>query len=31
VPSSGVFDFDRDEVVTRAEWILVESPTLLAG
>jgi hypothetical protein len=31
VPSSGVFDFDRDEAVTRAEWILVESPTLLAG
>ena len=31
VSSSGVFDFDRDEAVTRAEWILVESPTLLAG
>ena len=31
VPSSGVFDFDRNEAVTRAELILIESPTLLAG
>ena len=31
VPWSGVFDFDRNEVVTRAEWILVEGPTQLAG
>jgi hypothetical protein len=29
---SGIFDFDRSEVVTRAEWILVEpAPALLAG
>ena len=28
---SGVFDFDRNEAVTRAEWILVEGPTQLAG
>jgi hypothetical protein len=31
VPWSGVFDFDRNEAVTRAEWILVEGPTQLAG
>ncbi len=27
----GIFDFERDEAVTRAVWILVEGPTLLAG
>jgi hypothetical protein len=27
----GIFDFDRSEAVTRAVWILVEGPTLLAG
>jgi len=31
VPWSGVFDFDRNEAVTRAEWILIEGPTQLAG
>ncbi len=31
VPWNGVFDFDRSEAVTRAEWILVEGPTQLAG
>jgi ribosomal protein L37AE/L43A len=31
VPWNGVFDFDRNEAVTRAEWILVEGPTQLAG
>ena len=31
VASGGVFDFDRDQAVMRAEWILVESPTLRAG
>jgi acetone carboxylase gamma subunit len=31
VASDGVFDFDRDQAVMRAEWILVESPTLRAG
>ena len=28
---AGVFDFDRSEAVTRAEWLLVEGPGLLAG
>jgi hypothetical protein len=28
---AGIFDFDRSEAVTRAVWILVEGPTLLAG
>jgi hypothetical protein len=27
----GIFDFDRDQAVTRAEWILVEAPAILAG
>lgn len=27
----GIFDFERDDVVTRAVWILVEGPSLLAG
>lgn len=27
----GIFDFDRNEAVTRAEWLLVEGPTILAG
>jgi hypothetical protein len=31
VPWNDVFDFDRSEAVTRAEWILVEGPTQLAG
>jgi hypothetical protein len=30
VPWAGIFDFDRDDVVTRAEWILVEGPTQVA-
>ena len=30
-PVERVFDFDRNEAVTRAEWILVEGPTQLAG
>jgi hypothetical protein len=24
-PDPGIFDFDRDEAVTRAEWILLEA------
>lgn len=31
VPWKGVFDFDRDEAVTRAEWIQVEGPAQMAG
>jgi hypothetical protein len=31
VPWNDVFDFDRSEAVTRAEWILVEGPAQLAG
>jgi hypothetical protein len=27
----GIFDFERDEAVTRAVWILIEGPALLAG
>jgi hypothetical protein len=27
----GIFDFDRSEAVTRAEWILIEGPAALAG
>jgi hypothetical protein len=27
----GIFDFDRSEAVTRAEWILIEGPVTLAG
>jgi hypothetical protein len=27
----GVFDFERDAAITRAVWILVEGPALLAG
>lgn len=27
----GIFDFERSEAVTRAVWILVDGPTLLAG
>ena len=30
-PEPGIFDFDRDEAVTRAEWIRIEGPTALAG
>jgi hypothetical protein len=30
VPWAGIFDFDRDDVITRAEWILVEGPTQVA-
>jgi len=28
---TGIFDFDRNDVVTRAEWILIEGPSTLAG
>jgi len=31
VPRNGVFDFDRDEAVTRAGWILVEAPMQMAA
>ncbi len=31
VPWAGVFDFDLDEAVTRAEWLLVEGPAQIAG
>jgi hypothetical protein len=31
VARGGVFDFDRDQAVTRAEWILVEGPAQMAG
>ena len=31
VPWRGVFDFDRSEAVTRAEWIQVEGPAQMAG
>jgi hypothetical protein len=31
VPWSDVFDFDRREAVTRAEWVLVDGPTYLAS
>lgn len=27
----GIFDFERDEAVTRAIWILVEGPAILAS
>lgn len=27
----GIFDFDRNEAVTRAEWIRIEGPSALAG
>jgi hypothetical protein len=27
----GIFDFDRNDVVTRAEWLRVEAGALLAG
>ena len=27
----GIFDFARNEAVTRAEWILIEGPATLAG
>lgn len=30
VPRTGVFDFDRDEAVTRAEWILVDGAAQMA-
>jgi hypothetical protein len=30
-PEPGIFDFDRDEVVSRAEWIRIEGPASLAG
>jgi hypothetical protein len=30
-PDTGIFDFDRSEAITRAEWLLVEEPTILAG
>jgi hypothetical protein len=29
--TGGIFDFDRSEVVTRAEWIRLEGSALLAG
>jgi hypothetical protein len=31
VPWAGIFDFDVNDVVTRAEWILVERPAEMAG
>ena len=31
VPWNDVFDFDRSEAVTRAEWIMVEGPAQMAG
>lgn len=31
VPWSDVFDFDVNEAVTRAEWILVEGPAQMVG
>ena len=31
VPWAGIFDFDVNDVVTRAEWILVEGPAQMAG
>jgi hypothetical protein len=31
VPWRGVFDFDRNEAITRAEWIQVEGPAQMAG
>jgi hypothetical protein len=31
VPWAGVFDFDVNEAVTRAEWILLEGPAQIAG
>ncbi|HJS27102.1 MAG TPA: hypothetical protein VJ913_08265 [Actinomycetota bacterium] len=27
----GIFDFDRNEAITRAEWVLIEGPDYLAG
>ncbi len=27
----GIFDFERDEAVTRSVWIRIEGPALLAG
>ncbi len=27
----GIFDFERDEAITRAEWLLIEGPASLAG
>lgn len=27
----GIFDFDRNQAVTRAEWIRIEGPSALAG
>ncbi len=30
-PDVGIFDFDRNEAVTRAEWVLIEGPDYLAG
>jgi hypothetical protein len=27
----GIFDFDRNEVVTRAAWIRIDGPASLAG
>jgi hypothetical protein len=31
VPWAGIFDFDRNEAVTRAEWIQVEGPAPVAS
>jgi hypothetical protein len=31
VPWAGIFDFDRNEAVTRAEWIQVEGPAQVAS
>ncbi|HZD17385.1 MAG TPA: hypothetical protein VE669_04515 [Actinomycetota bacterium] len=31
VAGAGIFDFDRDQVVTRAEWILVDAPAPMAS
>ena len=31
VPWAGIFDFDRNEAVTRAEWIQVDGPAQVAS
>ena len=31
VPWNDVFDFDRSQAVTRAEWILVEGPAQMVS
>ena len=30
-PDVGIFDFDRNQAVTRAEWVRIEGPDYLAG